>query len=153
MRPPKPTAQHKANGSYRSDRHRPMPLSPGKPPRAPAWLSEMAKGKWRAAARLLADVGLLTPLDLDALAAYCETWAAWRKAVETIEREGATFTSSAGLVKRHPAVAIAAQAGRDLLAWAERLGLTPAARLRMRVEPPEEKDPLEALLNSASLPR
>jgi len=153
MRPPNPTGQHKANGTYRADRHQPMPLHPAKPPRAPSWLAETAKAKWKEAARLLSDVGLLTPLDLDALAAYCSTWATWRKAVETIEREGATFTTAAGLVKRHPAVAIAAQAGRDLLAWAERLGLTPAARQRMRVEltPAESLDPLEALLADAAL--
>src|SRR5262245_15040438 len=144
-RPPKPTAAHRIVGTYRRDRHEGPALTPGKPPPAPAWLSDVAKPKWGETATLLAGTGLLTDLDHDALAAYCETWATWRKAVETVEREGATYRTAAGLVKRHPAVAIAAQAGKDLLAWAERLGLTPAARQRMRVELPSEgeHDPME----------
>jgi P27 family predicted phage terminase small subunit len=128
-----------------------MKLQPSKPPRPPAWLSATAKVKWKETARLLAQTGLLTTLDLDALAAYCECFANWRTAVETVEKEGATFTTPSGLVKRHPAVTNAQQANKDLLAWAERLGLTPAARQRMRVELPNtnEVDEFEALLNQS----
>jgi P27 family predicted phage terminase small subunit len=83
---------------------------------------------------LLASAGLLTHLDLDALAFYCQSYATWRTATATVEREGATFTTKTGAVKRHPAAALAQQAVRDLQTWADRLGLTPAARQRMRVE-------------------
>lgn len=148
-RRPTPTHLHKLAGSFRADRHRTMTLTPGTPPDAPGWLSSIAKAKWVETAAALAAAGALTALDLDALAAYCECYATWREALETVRREGATFPTRSGLVKRHPAVAIVAQAGRELLAWSDKLGLTPAARQRMRFELPatEEADEFEALLN------
>lgn len=91
---------------------------------------------------------MLTALDLDALAAYCQCYATWRAAAETVERESATYRTDGGLVKRHPAVAVMQQAGKDLLAGAEKLGLTPAARLRLRIEPPaDEPDEFECFLS------
>jgi P27 family predicted phage terminase small subunit len=148
-RPPLPLHVHQLQGTYRKDRHQPRPRLACAAPRAPAWLSAPAKAKWKDVARQLAAAGVLTGLDLDALAAYCEAFATWRAAAATVAAEGPTYKADNGLVKRHPAVAIMQQAGRDLHSWGDKLGLTPAARQRLRIEPPPEGDELDELFNGA----
>jgi P27 family predicted phage terminase small subunit len=141
-RPPLPIRHHQAVGSYRPDRHQAMPLHPSDlPPPVAPWLTPLAKAKWEEAAAELTAAGVLTALDLDALAVYCEAYATWRAAVDTVAMEGATYKTEGGLVKAHPAVAIMQAADKTLLAWSEKLGLTPSARQRMRIEPPEKKPP------------
>jgi phage terminase small subunit len=46
-----------------------------------------------------------------------------------------------------PAAAVGAQAARDLMAFAQQLGLTPLARQRLDVQPQKEVDEMEAFLN------
>lgn len=136
----KPLDLHHAHGSFRGDRHRRGGARPIKAPRPPAHLSEAAREKWRETARQLADSGLLTALDLDALEVYCVTWAGWRKAVETIEREGSFFVTETGQRKKHPLVAEAETARKDLLAYGSKLGLNPTARQNLYIEPATDKD-------------
>jgi P27 family predicted phage terminase small subunit len=136
---PKTTAQHQAAGTYRADRHRLYPLRPTEVPSPPKWLTnKAAKKKWREVADLLAGTGVFTTLDLDALAAYCSAFVAWRTAADTVERDGQTYRSG-DLLKAHPAVAIMQSAAKEMQTWADRLALTPASRQRMRVEPPPPK--------------
>jgi P27 family predicted phage terminase small subunit len=137
-RPALPLDHHHAAGTYRADRHQTLPLRPGqKPPRPPAWLTAGAKVKWKEAARQLAAAGVLTALDLDALAAYCEAFATWQAAVEAVAKEGATYTTESGQKKPHPSVAIMLAADKSVRDWASRLGLHVAARRQLRIEPPE----------------
>jgi P27 family predicted phage terminase small subunit len=138
-RPRKSISLHQAQGTYRADRHRELPLRPTKGPRPPAWLSGPARQKWREAARLLASAGVLSRLDHDLLAVYCSTWAAWRQAAEAVATEGATYRAGGGLLKKHPAVGVAEAARKDLAGLADRLGLTPAARLKLGVMLPDDR--------------
>jgi P27 family predicted phage terminase small subunit len=122
-------------------------------PRCPRWLSADAKAEWNRLAGELWQLGLLTNLDTALFAGYCEIYATWRAAVKLVDENGPTYRAG-DLTKRHPAVAIASQACRDMLASAQHFGLTPAARQRLHVEPmaaPSEKarffrDPLTQLL-------
>jgi P27 family predicted phage terminase small subunit len=135
-RPPIPIPEHKRNGTFRRDRHRAMPLCPTqKPPRPPAWLSPAAKTKWKEAAKQLAELGVLTALDLDALAGFCESFSLWRAAVEIIMKEGMTYMAGSGQHKPHPAVGIMINADKAMRDWAGRLGLHVEARCRLRIDP------------------
>jgi P27 family predicted phage terminase small subunit len=81
-------------------------------PRRPGWLSPAAKAKFRQLARLLVKLGVLTALDGDALAAYCQALAELREATMALDRDGRTFIDEKGNVRPHPAFAQQQQALR-----------------------------------------
>jgi len=149
-RPPKPKAQHKKQGTYRKDRHDPAPADVIKKlPTARTWLSKRAKEKWRQAGTILVKSRLLTELDLDALASYCEAWSSWREAIDAVEKYGQFVDTEHG-PKKHPAQQIAEASHRTMLALQERLGLLPLARQRLRVDTSgsDEKSKLEEFVDS-----
>lgn len=57
-------------------------------PAMPLWLSTRAKAEWRRIAPELVKLGLLSKIDLAALAAYCQAFAEIEIATRTIEAEG-----------------------------------------------------------------
>ncbi|MYR76544.1 MULTISPECIES: phage terminase small subunit P27 family [unclassified Streptomyces] len=110
------------------------------PPEAPAWLSDEARAEWDRVLPGLSRLDLLKPEDRAALAAYCETWASFREATETVAREGLTIDAKQGTLP-HPAVGIARSAGRELRAWAAHFGLTPSTEQALARGAENEPDP------------
>ena len=100
------------------------------PPEAPDWLSDEARAEWERVEPGLSRLDLLKPEDRGALAAYCEAWATFREATETVAREGLTIEAKQGTLP-HPAVGIARAAGRELRAWAAHFGLTPSTEQQL----------------------
>lgn len=149
-RKPKATAEHQEAGTFRKDRHAKAaaPRDPLKKlPKAPAWLTPEAAAKWADAGTQLVAAEILTVLDLDALAGYCEAWSTWRKALAELV-DGLTYANERGEPRKHPAAAIAEAAQKACMALQERLGLTPLARQRIRCEPGgAEKDALTAFMD------
>lgn len=95
------------------------------PPVAPEWLSAEARAEWDRVLPELSRLDLVKEGDRAALAAYCEAWATFRQATETVQHEGLTIEAKQGTLA-HPAVAIARAAGRELRSWAAHFGLTPS---------------------------
>ncbi|WP_432147945.1 phage terminase small subunit P27 family [Streptomyces sp. bgisy029] len=95
------------------------------PPAAPEWLSPEAAAEWDRVMPELSRLDLVKEQDRAALAAYCEAWATFREATETVQREGMTIDAKQGTLA-HPAVGIARAAGRELRSWAAHFGLTPS---------------------------
>src|SRR4051794_16873529 len=106
-RKPKSAQEHKEAGTFRKGRH--APAAPARPlkvlPKAPAWLSKPAQKKWTETGRQLVEAGILTRLDLDALANYAETWSTWRQALQEL-KGGLTYEGENG-PRKHPAAAVA----------------------------------------------
>lgn len=102
-------------------------------PEAPEWLSPEAKAEWDRVIPELMRLELVKAEDRAALAAYCETWATFKDAVETVQREGLTIEAKQGTLA-HPAVAIARNTGKELRAWANQFGLTPSAENALAVK-------------------
>jgi P27 family predicted phage terminase small subunit len=67
----------------------PEPSVPIAPPSAPEFLSEYAHAEWDRVAKELYQLRLLTTVDIAPLAAYCESYAAWRTAVEKLKEMAA----------------------------------------------------------------
>lgn len=113
------------------------PIRRPKVPKTPAaveppdWLSDVARERWRSLAPELAELGLLSSIDTDSFAAYCQACARYREAVEAVAAEGLTVDTLHGGVKANPAVAIQLQCAAQIRAFALEFGLTPAARMRM----------------------
>lgn len=105
-----------------------------KPKPCPKWLNDTAKKEWRRVAKILAEEGKdFTDKDLKALEAYCINYAKWQRCEQIIDEKGYSMTvGDNGYEQQRPEVSIANKAQTELRAWAKELGLTPAARQRMK---------------------
>lgn len=101
-----------------------------KPPRPPTWLSKEAAAEWRRIVPGLQRLDLLKEEDRATLTAYCETWATFVEATRLVRKEGLTIEAKQGRLA-HPAVGIARNAGRELRAFANLYGLSPASEMAL----------------------
>ena len=79
---------------------------------------------------------LLTHVDQDALAAYCQIYARWKAAEEFIQQHGEVYPvrDDQGNVRRmkvYPQVAIASSLLQMLRSYQQEFGMTPSARTRV----------------------
>lgn len=98
---------------------------------APNWLDDLAKVEWKRVIKIL-DYTTFTEQDLKTLEVYCQSYAKWRKAEQTINNTGLTFKTPNGYVQQIPEVSIATSSQKDMQSAAKELGLTSAARIRMK---------------------
>lgn len=122
---------------------------PGKPT-CPKWLDADAKLAWKQLVPVLAEMGVLTRIDRNALIRYCRSWVRWRKAEMFIERKGEVYSlkddkGNFKCVQQWPQVAIAHKLGLTLTRLEQEFGMTPAARTRIHVEPVYVEDEFEKL--------
>ena len=141
-----PTATLKIRGSWRGDvRKNELQPESGRP-RCPAWLRKDAKSAWKQLVPLLDNMGVLTKIDGNALARYCEMWARWRAVSEFVVRHGESFPIKDGqgnLVgfRSLPQARTASHLSGELLRLEQQFGLTPAARVGLTVgERPSTND-------------
>jgi len=126
-------------GKRRLNRGEPQPTIPPGPPEPPDFLMSAAKDEWHEVAGELHALGLLTVLDRNVLAAYCQSFARWKQAetllAELAERDpetGAlTIRSAAGNRMFNPLLQVARGAASDMLKFAAEFGLSPVARTRV----------------------
>jgi P27 family predicted phage terminase small subunit len=133
----------KGRGSGKDSAGREVKPGPGfkrLPPEAPEWLSDEARAEWDRVLPGLSRLSLLKPEDRAGLAAYCEAWASFREATETVQREGLTIMAKQGMLP-HPAVGMARAAGREVRAWAAHFGLTPSTEQALARGSENDPDP------------
>ncbi|MCC7387309.1 MAG: phage terminase small subunit P27 family [Phycisphaerales bacterium] len=143
---PTPSAVLKKRGSWRAGANGDEPRPERGAPRCPVWLDPEAKKLWRSVVPMLDRAGVLTMVDGQTLARYCQTWARWRKADAFLQKNGETYTlrDEAGKVKMllpFPQVSIAGGLAQQLTRLEQELGLTPSARTRIRVDMALPRDP------------
>jgi len=114
---------------------------------APTSLDALGLQKWRQLAPQLTELGLLTELDVDMLAMYCQTWSDWRSvrtaiAVTAGKDDGQALVIASGLAKREKELRTA------LRQLASEFGLSPASRSRVPAPPKgnDPKDPMDEFL-------
>lgn len=149
---PKPTALKKAQGTYRPDRAAANEAQPGKgarTPNAPAWLDETAKAIWQRHARRLWEAGLLTDVDVSALASLCEAEALYQTAVAMLAAGDTVLTNDKGYTYASPWVQIRSQALKQAQTLWREFGMTPSARSRIEVKPEEEEDEFAKLFGGS----
>jgi P27 family predicted phage terminase small subunit len=113
----------------------------------PAWLDDAARDEWRRLAPLLANNGLLTVLDADALAMYCRAFASWREATHRLATEGVVINAPSGYPMASPWLAIARREEATLYRLMREFGLTPASRTNvMATPPPRSPNPLDKFM-------
>lgn len=109
------------------------------PPTPPAWLVGEGRALWDRVVAELEPYNILKPTDGPALTCYCVAWQLLLDATETVRREGMIIHTDGG-PRRHPAVQIAEAAGRELRAWANEFGLTPAGKLRLGAQATDDAE-------------
>ena len=134
-RKPKPTHLKVLHGTFRKDRaakHEPQPSGTAV---CPSWLDSTAKAEWRRLAPELIRLGLLTSVDRDAFAAYCQCVTKWRQAQSDIETNGLILTTPKGFRQKNPAVTICFEALSQMRAYSSLFGLSPSDRSKLSVAP------------------
>ena len=101
--------------------------------RCPHWLDAEAKRMWAALLPELQRLGLMTVLDGNALAAYCQAYAEFKLATETLKREGRVFETGNGYKVAHPAVAQQTRAFQTMERFGNHFGLSPSSRASLNV--------------------
>ncbi len=125
-----PTALAVVRGERRDRINTREPIVPPGEVVAPDWLGDTARREWDRLAPVLIRMGVLTQIDRDALAVYCEAVAHYQQAVEVIDRTAVLIRGQRGLVK-NPAAQVARDQAAIIRAMARELGLTPSARAEM----------------------
>jgi P27 family predicted phage terminase small subunit len=108
-------------------------------PEPPAFLMALAKDEWRRISTGLYHMGLLTLVDENPLAAYCQAYGRWRTAEASLakmaERDlltsGLMIKTTNGNAIQNPLVHTANKAASDMVRYATEFGFTPAARARI----------------------
>ncbi len=132
------------NPGNKSDANNPTP--PAKAPRAPAWLTAEAKKEWRRVVPKLAEIKLLTELELAILSTYCEAWSDYVTSSKEIAQHGHTTPGARGPV-RSAASLVRKEAVDTMLKMCRELGMTPSARSRITLPGANPKSDLELLLD------
>ena len=146
---PKPTKTKILQGN---PGHRKLNKAEPKPrdgaPNCPTWLSAEAKAEWRRLVPELEEIGLLSLVDRMALTTLCQAWAEFYEATKILEKEGRTFTTIAGYIVQHPAVAMQRSAWAGVKSFCSLFGLDPSSRSRMQLpEKPKEPTAFELFIS------
>lgn len=135
---PTPTPILKMRASRRADSRVGEPVLPVKVPTCPKWLGDEAKAEWRRISKLMVRMRTLTEADAAVLALYCNAWRQLIDAEKRLLTDGYTFETEKGYVGISPWVSIRDSSADRVLRLAAQLGLTPAARARLRAIPEED---------------
>jgi P27 family predicted phage terminase small subunit len=124
--------------TYRPCRHKPIELTPMKPPPAPKNLTPAERREWKKVARLLAESGVLSLLDLAALEAFVVSFCTWQSELAIVRKEGTVYQHG-DMQRINPHVLLARAAEKQMRIWAAELGMTVNARRRIGVKLPGPK--------------
>lgn len=100
----------------------------------PVTLPEAAHDVWRAVVADLGGAGHMRRSFLPQIHVYCEAVHAHAQATELLRRDGLMVPGANGGWVKHPAAGIQKDAAATILRFADALGLTPAARIRLALE-------------------
>lgn len=101
-----------------------------KVPTPPAWLPTHGKTEWRRVVPQLVAGRKIAAHELGTVESYCLAVANMRQAEAIIAKDGPTYISPTGELKRHPATTLVKEAVEASRRLAAELGLTPASRTK-----------------------
>jgi P27 family predicted phage terminase small subunit len=137
---PTPSKLLEMRGSWRANSRPNEPKPATTVPKCPGHLSKEAKAEWRRIVPELEALGLISNLDLAALAAYTQAYGRWVQAETILAREGLTVTFPTGAVQKSPYLQIADKALDQLRKFIVEFGLSPASRTKVHGNPADDSD-------------
>lgn len=148
-RKPKPTAKKKLEGNpgkRKLNEQEPQPVV--MIPDPPDHFEGVALDEWTRITLELQTLRLVSNIDRASLVAYCQAWADYVKACDTVEEEGEVITSEKGGLYQNPWVSIKNSAMDRMVRISSEFGMTPSSRSRLKVETPTEDDEIKKMLMS-----
>jgi P27 family predicted phage terminase small subunit len=139
-RPRKPTALRLVHGTRGKNQNKSEPMPTGEA-NAPDWLSDEAKDVWKHLATELEAIGLLTSMDEQAFAVYCQSYAELIEAEAELVKGGKTQTTKDGFVRKSPWLSVRDEAHKRMQQIGAQFGFSPASRTRIEVKPKDDKSP------------
>ena len=138
-RKPKPTNLKLLQGTARKHRlNKNEPMPDPCIPDMPAHLSEPARKEWSRLAPELESLGLLSNVDRNVFAAYCQAYGRWVMAETEIARlDSLVDRTPRGMAQQHAYVGIANRAMELMNRFGVELGLSPSSRSKVT---PAKKD-------------
>jgi len=130
----KPTALKILHGEKNKDRinlNEPKPSTDGV--KCPEYLDFTAKKEWVRLEPELKRLGLLTVLDITALAVYCQAYSRFIEAEKIIKEEGISVEDKKGR-KAHPMVSVSNQAVDVMRRYMVNFGMNPYSRSKLSVD-------------------
>jgi P27 family predicted phage terminase small subunit len=88
------------------------------------------------------EMGVVTVIDRAALAAYCQAYGRWVEAEERMREGSMLYKTPSGHVQQSPLLGIINKQLELMGRYMIELGMTPAARSRVSVDPAATPDPL-----------
>ena len=136
---PFPLKVLRGNPGKRPMKPEPQPEQQPDVPEPPPFITGYAADEWWRTAPELHRLGLLTRIDVPALAAYCHAFGQWRMAAESLAKmqandpimNGMIIKTKYGDAAMNPLVSIARKHAADVIRYASEFGLTPVARTRL----------------------
>lgn len=101
---------------------------------------------WHRTIRFLDEVGLITQLDRDALACYCQAYSLWIEAIEHLREEGMITVSPRGYPIQSPYLAITNKQMKQMKDFMTEFGMTPSSRTGLHVQSESPEDALKNLI-------
>jgi P27 family predicted phage terminase small subunit len=111
----------------------------------PEHLGEIATTQWNSLLPMLQATRVMTRADVEALARYCDTYEWWIDTRAKLKKEGDTYPilNDKGEVKyiaQRPEVSIAHKLATQLRQLEADFGLSPAARVSLKVDPDAKEE-------------
>lgn len=102
-------------------------------------MSEAAGVEWDRITAILSGLGIVTPIDGDALQIYCETFATWQESQAKVRELGTVIKAPSGYPIQNPYLAITNSAAAMCKSLLEQFGMTPSSRSRVTKSPDAKK--------------
>lgn len=113
----------------------PTPPKPARLPPPPAELSDAAKREWRRTGKKLLAVGLLTNLDTQLFASYCESYSRWLSVIKTLGKTPVLIMGKNGDLIRNPLLRVEADLQVSFSKILLEFGCSPSSRSRVKATP------------------
>ena len=153
---PFPLKVLRGNPGKRPMRPEPQPEIAADVPEPPAFITGYAADEWWKTASELHRLGLLTRIDVPALAAYCHAYGQWRMAAKSLAKmqqndpimNGMIIKTKYGDAAINPLVSIVRKHAGDVVRYASEFGLTALARSRLAagINAPPSRGKFDGLL-------
>jgi len=111
----------------------------------PEWVSEHAMKNWDLISKNLELCGILTVIDSNALALYCDALGRFIYYSEEIEKTGEVIETATGNFTINPYVKLRDIAFEQIRRLSTEFGMTPASRTRVKVAPTKKQNPFQEM--------